>query len=61
MKRQDDLLEGTRVIVPEEVVDEGGVLSNGSRAGTVRNACRLDDAIIATEVVDETHESEVVS
>ena len=54
---QRDLLEGARVRVAHEVVDQPLVLADGLGAGAVADAGGLDDAGVAAHVVDQAHEA----
>jgi hypothetical protein len=53
---QDDLLEGTGVLIAQEVVDEARVLANGLGAFAVGDAGGLDDALVAAQVVHKADE-----
>ena len=57
VEREDDLLEGARVLVAHQVVDERAVLADRLRPLAVRHPGGLHDACIASEVVDEAHEA----
>ena len=52
-----DLLEGARMFVPPEIIDERGIFAVALRALAIRDARRLDDALISSKIVDEAHEA----
>jgi hypothetical protein len=54
---KDDLFEWAGVLVPKEIVDETTVLTKALRSGAIADTSRLNDALVASKVVDEPNEA----